>query len=106
MYSETFQKGEVLPVFGLTGVSEEGVRIPIRATDLNFDFWEYLRGPIDAATGGNGRALRAFISPFAQRSSIRLQSVQLVRTPYVLSGNGVERRADEVVTTFDWKTNQ
>ena len=52
MYTETFNKGDVVPVFALAGVTEDGTRIPLGAADFNFDFWEYFNGPILAARGG------------------------------------------------------
>ena len=104
MYTETFNKGDVVPVFALAGVTEDGTRIPLGAAEFNFDFWEYFNGPILAARGGDARRLRSFINPFTARTGIHLKSVQLMETPYVLSDNGVERRADELIATFDWET--
>ena len=39
MYTETFNKGDVIPVFALAGVTEDGTRIPLGTADFNFDFW-------------------------------------------------------------------
>jgi hypothetical protein len=102
MYSDTFVKGDVMPVWSLVGLGSDGIHIPIKATDLNQDYWEFLSGPIRAATRGDSVALRQCLLPFCERTRIRLCGVQLLRTPYVLDRN-IERRADEVATNFYWE---
>ena len=103
MYSEPFKKGDAVPIFALMGVCENGTRIRIDPLDLNFDIWEFWKGPVAAAQEGDVATLHGLIDPMVKRKGIRLKSLELSCTPYRIADEGVERRPDAVLKSFDWE---
>lgn len=106
MYGFPRYKNEPVLVFRLIEVRLNGDRVPIEPADLSEDFWQFHNGPITAAEDGDLPALRSFINPILVHAGIRLKAIQLVRSPYLLQKNGVEKEPDELVTTFRWASAQ
>ncbi len=100
MYSWPRKEGDTIDRFHLFGILEDSTDVPIRAEDLDLNFWEFLWGPIDAMRKGELASLSTYAQEYQAHHGRRVVGFRLENHAFVMTRTGVKTAQPQVVRTL------
>lgn len=96
MYCTPHHAGDVVPVYTLTGILENGTEIAIPDRELNLSVFQMLAGPVKAIHANDREGLLRYLADWEKRQAARLKAVRLENRGVGLSRDGTFAAPPEI----------